>query len=60
VGIYRFNQSKIGKNKSVIRSVFTTYLDMISFGRIEEKTMKILDEDVLEVIYNDNDKNKFR
>jgi hypothetical protein len=33
---------------------------MISFGRIEEKTMKILDEDVLEVIYNDNDKNKFR
>jgi DNA replicative helicase MCM subunit Mcm2 (Cdc46/Mcm family) len=32
---------------------------MISFGRIEDKSVKILDENVTQVIYNDDDKNLF-
>lgn len=30
VGIYRTNESKVQKNRKIIRSVFNTYIDIIS------------------------------
>jgi len=44
VAIYRVGEAKVSKGKSLVRSIYNSYLDMISFGRIEEKTLKILDD----------------
>ncbi len=59
VGIYRVGESKVAKGRTIVRSVYNTYLDMISSGRIQEKTLKILDEYLTEIVYNDDDKNIF-
>ena len=35
VGIYRVGESRVSKGKALVRSIYNTYLDMVSFGRIE-------------------------
>ncbi len=43
VGIYRVNPSKVQRNQSIIYTVHNAYIDMISFNRVEERVLKILD-----------------
>lgn len=35
VGIYRVNASKLKQNFTGVRSIYNSFLDMISFGKIE-------------------------
>lgn len=57
VGVYRIMAAKIKKNQNAIKSVFNTYLDLISFNVIDNQTLKI--EGKHKTLFDDNDKIKF-
>jgi DNA replication licensing factor MCM4 len=59
VGIYRVNPTKIQRNQSSVFSLYSTYIDMISFNRVEETTLKIVNDIDSMVFYSDEDKDLF-
>jgi DNA replication licensing factor MCM4 len=60
VGIFRVTDCKVFKNRQVLKSIFNSHLDVISFGVIKDKNnLRIEDGQNGFTVYNDDDKDKF-
>jgi DNA replication licensing factor MCM4 len=57
IGIYRAVPSLIQRNRTHLRTVFNTYVDMISFSILEEKHHKI---NSLNLSFSDKEKYMFQ
>ena len=57
IGIYRATSKLVQRHRTQLRSIFNTYIDMISFSLIQEKHHKISG---LNTYFTDEEKRKFR
>jgi DNA replication licensing factor MCM4 len=57
IGIYRAASSLVQRNKNQVRTIFNTYIDMISFSLLEEKHHKI---NTINIAFSDDEKKRFR
>ena len=56
VGIYRSQAAKVQRNKSNVKSVFNTYIDLISFRVLEENRFR---SELNPITFSDDDKTSF-
>jgi DNA replication licensing factor MCM4 len=57
IGIYRAVATNVERGRSQLRTIFTTYIDMISFSLVEEKHHKINSS---KMTFSDDEKRRFR
>jgi len=58
IGIYRTQGQKLKRNRNNLKSVFNTYIDLISFTLIEEDKFRSMLGDK-NTVFSDEDKRKF-
>lgn len=58
IGIYRTQGQKVKRNQNSLKSVFNTYIDLISYSVIQEERFKSTLGDK-NTIFSDDEKNKF-
>ena len=56
IGIYRAYAAKIERSRNQMRTIFSTYIDLISYDLLEEKKFKI---DGYRVVFSDEEKREF-
>lgn len=50
IGIYRAYAAKIERSRNQMRTIFSTYIDLVSYDLLEEKKLKI---DGYKVVFSD-------
>ena len=58
IGIYRTQGQKVKRNQNSLKSIFNTYIDLISYSVIQEERFKSTLGDK-NTIFSDDEKNKF-
>ena len=58
IGIYRTQGQKVKRNRNTLKSVFNTYIDLISLSIIQEDRYRAALGDK-NTIFSDDDKRKF-
>lgn len=57
IGIYRAYAAKIERSRNQMRTIFSTYIDLVSYDLLEEKKFKI---DGYRVVFSDEEKQEFK